>query len=136
MVPDTHRKYFSKMQLAIFQMIETTGDGAYVLEQVTKVVRVISTMPRTYATQEEEDPVVYLHYFLGACDWWITELDIDGGVDQAFGMACLGDPFSAGLGYISITEIVTHRAEMDLYWVPKPLSEIQALIHARTLGQD
>ena len=39
--------------------------------------------------------IVHEHYFIGGCDWWITEYNKE--KDIAFGFACLGDPQSAKL---------------------------------------
>lgn len=73
-----------------------------------------------------DQAVVYLHYFYGRCDWFITEKDVEGdGTVQAFGMANLG--YGGELGYISIEEIVQSDSpiELDLHWQPKTLSEIK-----------
>lgn len=42
---------------------------------------------------------------------------------QAFGAANLG--YGAELGYISIEELKENNVELDLYWTPKPLSQIE-----------
>lgn len=74
------------------------------------------------------DALVMLHYFVGGCDWWITELDSDPdgtGQHQAFGYADLGH--GPELGYISIVELVaTRTVELDLHWVPKTWAQVQA----------
>ncbi len=86
----------------------------------------IEKMPKSYETDGQgENAVVYLHYFTGSGNWWITEKDAEGGVDQAFGKADLyGD--GGELGYISITELVENNVEIDLHWTPKPLKECKA----------
>ena len=79
-------------------------------------------------TGKGDDAIVYLHYFFGGCDWYITEKDVDGGVQQAFGYAVLfGDKQNAELGYICITEITQFGAELDLYFTPCPLAEIKLI---------
>lgn len=86
----------------------------------------IANMPVTYQTDGQgKDAIVHLHYFGGPCDAWITEKDVDGGVEQAFGWANLeGDGMSgAECGYISIKEMVEAGLELDLYWEPKPVRE-------------
>jgi Protein of unknown function (DUF2958) len=47
---------------------------------------------------------VHAHYFMGTCDWLVTEYDPDD--DLAFGWACLGgDRQNAELGYVSLAEL-------------------------------
>jgi hypothetical protein len=76
----------------------------------------------SYETDGQGDnAVVYLHYFLNGCDWYITEKDMEDDQLQAFGYANLG--YGGELGYISIQEIVTVGAELDLHWTPKPLKD-------------
>jgi hypothetical protein len=95
----------------------------------------IAGMPKTY----EQDglglqAVVHLHYFLGGSDWYITEKDIEGGVQQAFGYAVLnGDEESAELGYISIEEITRYGAELNLHFKPCTLAAIKAGRRAGTM---
>lgn len=82
------------------------------------------------------DAIVYLHYFIAGCDWYITEKDSEDEQRQAFGVAQLnGDP---EYSYISITELCEIKVkippfgfktgvELDFYWKPKPLKDIPAL---------
>lgn len=104
-------------------------------EALERLVRTIQQMPKTYETREVGDPIVHLHYFVGSCDWWITERDVDDdgeGQIQAFGYANLGDPQNAELGYISIKELCELRTmNVDLYWHPVPLSAVRAKIERR-----
>jgi hypothetical protein len=90
----------------------------------------IRTMPKTYEQDGLGDQAkVYLHYFRGGCDWYITEKDSDPdgeGQMQAFGYANLDDPENAELGYISIQELIENNVELDLYWNPKPLAAVKA----------
>lgn len=86
----------------------------------------INTMPVTYEQSElGEDAVIHLHYFMGGADWWITEKDMEGGTQQAFGLADLGH--GPELGYISIDELVSIRGmDIDLHWEPKTLAQLKA----------
>ena len=103
-------------------------ESAFFDDQVSKLAEIIKTMPKTYQQDSKGDnAVVYLHYFLGGANWYITEKDKLGeGTTQAFGLA---DIFQDGgeLGYIRIDELVSDEigAELDLHWVPKTLGEIQ-----------
>ena len=86
----------------------------------------IMTMPKTYEQDGKgKKAIVYLHYFLGNMDWYITEKDSDPdgeGQIQAFGLADIG--YGGELGYISIPELISCNVELDLYWTPKTLEEI------------
>ena len=72
-----------------------------------------------------KDSLVYLHYFVYGCDWWITEVDKE--TKEAFGYVCLnGDWINSEFGYISIEELTTIDTapiELDFHWTIKPLKE-------------
>jgi hypothetical protein len=92
---------------------------------VDEVTETVATMPKTYETDGQgQEAIVYLHYFLNGCDWFITEKDMEAEQMQAFGYADLGQG-GGELGYICIAEIVNNQiqAELDLHWTPKPLKD-------------
>ena len=100
-------------------------------DKIREIEELIKDMPKTYDTQDQKDPLVTLHYFYGSCDWWIIEKDKEPEQLQAFGYACLnGDTQNAELGYISIEELKSINAELDLYFRPRPLSEVKNKIAA------
>lgn len=86
----------------------------------------IETMPKTY----EQDgqgmaATVFLHYFLGGLDIYITEKDCEPEQLQAFGYTVNG--YGEGeWGYVSLEEILACNVELDLYWDLAPLSEVLA----------
>ena len=89
-----------------------------------------ATVPALYATEDRPaaTKVLHLHYFAGACDWWIAEYDPATGT--AFGYACLGDPACAEWGYLDLPELERVRVrsglvivERDLNWVSVPAAE-------------
>lgn len=102
-------------------------EGTAIAATVLGVLKTIEDMPVTYGQDGlGDEAVVHLHYFRGGSDWWITEKDVDGGVDQAYGFVCLnGDTECAESGYISIAELVENDVELDLYWTPKTLSTVK-----------
>jgi hypothetical protein len=92
---------------------------------IGKITGIINSMPKTYETDGQGDnAIVYLHYFMGGCDWYITERDMEKEQIQAFGLADLG--YGGELGYINIEELREIGAELDLYWTPKPLKTVKA----------
>jgi hypothetical protein len=96
----------------------------FFLDKVEEIKAIIAKMPKTGQTDGQGDKaIVYLHYFKGSADWYITEKDmIENEQFQAFGHA---DLFGDGgeLGYISIEELIQNGVELDLHWKPKTLAE-------------
>lgn len=90
-------------------------------------------IPRLYATENVADPMCVIKLFLpvGAATWYFTEYDRD--QDLGFGWVDLGNGMPE-LGYIAVAEIRELRVmggmvrvERDLYWTPRPLSEVKRL---------
>ena len=108
-------------------LLRPREEGDFFRQKFIDLENLIASTPVTYEQDGKgDDAIVYLHYFFGGCDWYITEKDADGGVLQAFGYAVLfGDKQNAELGYICITEITQFGAELDLYFTPCPLAEIK-----------
>lgn len=95
------------------------------MKRLNQITEEIESMPRTWEQDRKGlDAVAHLHYFKGGMDWYITERDISGRQYQAFGLVDFGVMDSPELGYISIVEIISLGAELDLHWTPKRLGEI------------
>lgn len=65
----------------------------------------LAKIPRLYETEGTplKDRLIYLHFFIGGCDWYITEYDGD---DLFWGYAILNnDHYNAEWGYISFSEL-------------------------------
>jgi hypothetical protein len=109
--------------------------------------KVLEAIPALYATEHQgaAEKVVYLHYFAGACDWWVVELDSVERPHHAFGYACLGDPAMREWGYIDLHELASIFrppsfgdplpggltritpaliVERELGWTPRPAREV------------
>lgn len=101
-------------------------EASGIAELVNRIAEIIKVMPVTY--QQDglgNNAVVYLHYFGGAANFYITEKDVDGGVSQAFGLANIyGDYKDAEYGYISITELVENNLELDLHFEPAEICHL------------
>jgi hypothetical protein len=109
--------------LTLFDCLKGEERG-YFVTVLNEMLDLISKMPKTYETDGQgKDAVAVLHYFVGGCDWYITEKDMEDEQLQAFGLANLG--YGAELGYINIQEITKAGAKLDLHWTPKPLKEIK-----------
>lgn len=105
----------------------------------------LAEMPRLYGTEAVPlaEKLIKLHYFVGACDWWLVEYDPAERI--GWGYACLGDPQCAEWGYVPLDEleaifrpphfISAHAGvsgmvpplivERDLYWTPRPVKEVK-----------
>ena len=93
----------------------------------------LNQLPRLYETEHKTtlpDKLIHLHFFIGDCDWYIAEYD---GQDLFFGFAILND---AEWGYLSFSELKSIKVgrwlevDFDLYWEPKPASEIDKIRRA------
>lgn len=114
--------FIGRQQLAVLNELCRGEEKQFFINKLVELGEIVSNMPVTYETDGMGDPVVYLHYFINGCDWYITERDCETEQLQAFGKADLG--YGAELGYISIVELLECGAELDLHWTSKKLSEI------------
>ncbi len=105
-------------------------EGRWFRDKLVELAQIVTTMPSTRGQDGKGmDAIVYLHYFRGSADFYITEKD-SGSMDddpeefqsQMFGYA---DVFGNGgeVGYISLHEILAGGCELDLYWTPKTIRE-------------
>ena len=128
-------KFVSKNQILALVLGAVDGEESdFFIEKGLEIAKTLKTMPKTYEQDGLGDKsIVHLHYFLGNADWYITEKDMGECPDskevseqlQAFGLADLGMGYPE-LGYISIEELKSVGAELDLYWTPKTLAEVKA----------
>jgi hypothetical protein len=105
--------------------------GKYMWNEPTR--ERLSNIPRLYETEDIplKDKLVYLHFFIGDCNWYVAEYD---GEDLFWGYAILNnDHVNAEWGYVSFSEmkeIKVHGAfevECDLYWKIRKASEIEEI---------
>lgn len=122
---ETLRPFIGLHQMAVIYTACSGEEGEHFKTKLASLANLVRTMPRTYDQDGlGMEAIAYLHYFRGGMDWYITERDMESDQYQAFGLADLG----AGepeLGYININNLTRHRVELDLYWTPKPLSQIK-----------
>ena len=84
----------------------------------------LDNIPPMYAQDGKgKNAVVWLHYFHGGSDWYITELDKESNV--AFGYVILNqDSQMSEFGQISLDELVDiDLMNLDLYWSVKTLNQ-------------
>ena len=120
------RKFISESQIQTMAAGAQGEEREYFIDAMLELRDTFNTMPKTYEQDGKgNEAVVYLHYFRGGMDWYITEKDMGDEQIQAFGLADLGMGFPE-LGYISIEELVENGIELDLHWTQKTLAEVKS----------
>ena len=93
----------------------------------------LDRIPRIYQTEDVplKDKLIYLHFFIGRCNWFIAEYD---GEDLFWGYAILnGDHDMAEWGYMSFTEMKEVKIrgwleiDRDINWQIRKASEIDLI---------
>jgi hypothetical protein len=78
------------------------------------------------------EKLIHLHFFIGACDWYVAEA----AGDTLFGFVILNNDFrDAEWGYISLAELQAVKVggmeiDCDLYWEVRPASEVEKILRA------
>ncbi len=105
-------------------------EGDYFVDMLEALALRVAAMPVTYGQDGlGRQSIAYLHYFVGGCDFYITEKDSgdgteDDGQHQAFGWVNMGH--GAEAGYISLPELFSAHVELDLHWKPVAIDTIDA----------
>ena len=106
---------FNQMSVLIYNC--QGEEGEYFADKLIELHAKISTAPKTYAQDALGfQAIAHLHYFIGGCNWYITEIDCEAEQQQAFGLADLG--YGGEMGYISIVELLENNVELDLHFDP------------------
>ncbi len=124
-IPESVRGFLPRIQRLATESALPGEEGAFFANKLQELKEIIATMPKTYETDGQgDDAVVYLHYFSGSVDWYITEKDAEDRQLQAFGLADLGQGFPE-MGYINIEELVAASVEMDYHFAPRTLRQLK-----------
>ena len=95
----------------------------------------LAKIPKLYETEDIplQDKDIYLHFFIGSCDWYIAEYD---GKDLFWGFAILNNDLQmAEWGYISLGELKSIKVdgwlevdcELEETWKVRKASEIDKI---------
>ena len=93
----------------------------------------LTAIPKLYATENTplQDKLLYLHFFIASCDWYIAEFD---GEDLFWGFAILNeDYFNAEWGYISFDELKAIKVQglfeidCEINWRVRPAREVDKI---------
>lgn len=123
--------FINRDQRAVIIQLCNGEEGEHFRAKLCKLAAIVEKMPTTYQTENQApgEKIAWLHYFTPSADFYIVEKDADTdgeGQIQAWGLA---DIFQDGgeLGYISLPEIfeARFRAELDLYFEPRPMKAIR-----------
>lgn len=97
----------------------------------------LASIPALYGTENTplKDKPIYLHFFIGNCDWYAIEFD---GKDTLWGFAILNNDFQmAEFGYFSLEELSSIRVkgvfeiENDLFWQVRPAHQVERICRAQ-----
>ncbi len=103
----------------------------------------LSKIPRLYETEDVslKEKLIYLHFFIGGCDWYIAEYD---GHDLFWGYAILNSDFDmAEWGYISFKELrdlsvegIEIDCEFEKYFTIQKASEVKKVCRGNGWKRD
>ena len=94
----------------------------------------LAKIPKLYETEEIplQEKLIHLHFFIGACDWFVAEYDGD---DLFWGFAILNQDYEmAEWGYVSFSELksisingIEIDCETEAIWKVKRAAEIDKI---------
>ena len=96
----------------------------------------LEQLPNLYDAEDVEamDKIIFMHLFIGGCDWYIAEYDPNERL--FFGFAILnGGLDNAEWGYISLDELRQIKIgwleiDRDLHWKPRRAEEVKQIAAA------
>ena len=94
----------------------------------------LKALPKLYETENVKDKNIFLHFFMGGSDWYISEYSPE--EELFFGFAILNNDLQmAEWGYVSFKELKELKVsflevDRDLYWDVKKASEIENIAKA------
>ena len=96
---DQLRQFIGKSQLAALRELFSGEERQHFFDKACELRDLVANMPKTYEQEGKGDgAIICLHYFIGNCNWYITEKDSEKEQVQAFGLANLG--YGPEYGYI------------------------------------
>ena len=98
---------------------------------------VLENIPQLYSTEDTpfKEKVIYEHFFIGGCDWYVAEYDPENKL--FFGFAILNNDLEmAEWGYISFEELVILKVsflevDRDLHFKPTEAKNIDKICKAQ-----
>ena len=113
--------FIGQHQMVVVKQILREEEKEWMEDKILELDNLTSNMPKVYEQEGKGDnAIVFLHYFRGSYDWFITEKDTGEEQIQAFGLAKSPD---REYGYISIKRLIQANVELDFHWEPKPVNK-------------
>jgi len=133
----TVRPFLSASQLEIMGSACRGEEREWFKAKFIELADLIAKMPETYAQDGKGDAaIVTLCYFTKSTGhhWYITEKDKGDGSDdlsqhQAYGLSDLDE--GEEKGYISLPELFSVGAQLDLHFTPTTVGEVKKIMQAR-----
>jgi hypothetical protein len=123
------QRYIPKNQFfTTMKLIRDREAGEFYCDCLRGVSEAIRACPKMYETEKTplREKTIYLHYFGGAYDLYVAEIDDDGKEITAFGLVKLHEK---EWGYTSIDELnKVPFLSLDYHFTPTPISEIRGAL--------
>ncbi len=96
----------------------------------------LEKIPALYFNEDNKiktkDQKIHMHFFIGGCDWWVSEYDPE--TKNMFGFCCLNDTMNAEWGYVSLNELKDVKigfmeVDKDKHWTVRPASEVKEIVN-------
>lgn len=108
--------------------LKVLTDTHQVDDAVNGIAESLANIPELYGQEGEDEPTVYLHFFGGDYDWYITEwseVAPDGCKNLAFGYVTIGAGYEGEFTYVSINEIKPIEiVNLDLHFKPCKIKDL------------
>ncbi|MDD5013514.1 MAG: N-6 DNA methylase [Atribacterota bacterium] len=121
-IPESVKIFMPKFQQDI---IIGSVEHKVIIDNLAEIIDKMPSVKQRYKGKLE-DKIIYLHYFYGKSDWYISEKDSESEQLQAFGYVILnGDMINSEWGYINVEEIKEiNKIELDFFFDPIKFSEL------------
>lgn len=127
-VADFMTEYLPRQQRAAVEALLLGEEGDYFKSLMAKLAATVKSMPDRLPSslKSMDDAVAHLHYFYGACDWYILEPSSHPSDRVVYCYANLGDDMCAEYGSLCLSEFDDLNVELDFHWEPMTMREVLA----------
>ena len=124
------KKFVAWYQISLWLTMAHQEGNEAIKQSLRDLAVRLRCAPVTFEQNNRADPSAWFHYQLDAAHWYVTELDVLGGLEQAVGFFS-SDGIHFEAGYISISKIIEAGALFDLDFTETPIS----MLHQGMLRQ-
>jgi antirestriction protein ArdC len=109
-------------QVKVFERGLSGTNARFYKDLIQEITQKIHEMPGIYAQEPDgDDAVAFLHFTGNACEYYLTELDIEGEI--AYGLKVQND-VSMGMDEIPLDEIQTKANRLDYDFEPTTVAKV------------